>query len=553
MLGCWATLGSFLAVKTTPLVLAAVLIPGILITSAFSLFHAILRSRLDPFSPQLAQHITYLSHSYHALIVSLTLIGGFGIGFMCESLTLTDVRELMPFIFVAVTLLSLWFCTWTLTLLGLLAIPVVWALTVLALHPEYLSLDLLAAIGFLTLMHSSIAILGYHRLSEERKQQLDLAARFKDQELLYQATAQRCGQLIDASKLAENRERHLRQTQRLLEQNLADKTTQVAELLDELGQQGALRKSISRALVKSQSRLSQAIEAAELSLWDWDIENDTIYQSFFHKAFGLREMSTGDFVRQMHAMIPEEHLRQIRQTMIQCLKGYTTFYRVQYPVRLPDQEEIWIEDRGKPVAFNQASGRVTRMLGTRRDITEERKRNEALQLAKSFFDTTSEGIFALDARFHFLTANRAFSRLTGCSLDEVQGQHILEVSHTPQKRQVAKRIQESLKTTGVWEGELYEKRLGGDYFIASLQLKAITDDHGTITHYTGLFSDMTDKKVTDDKLHYLLNYDDLTGLANRVLFRDRLHKLLNRLRDEDGGATLILIDIDRFRQVNEGF
>ena len=78
------------------------------------------------------------------------------------------------------------------------------------------------------------------------------------------------------------------------------------------------------------------------------------------------------------------------------------------PFAYPTRRKSGIEDR-EPVAFNQASGRVTRML-TRRDITEERKRNEALQLAKSFFDTTSEGIFALDARFHFLTANRAFSR-----------------------------------------------------------------------------------------------------------------------------------------------
>lgn len=553
MLGCWVTLGSFIAFKTTPQALAAILIPGILMTSAFSLFHAMLRNRLDPSSAHLSQHVTWLSHSYHALILSLAVIGGFGVAFYCEPLSLADVRELMPFLFVAVTLLSLWMATWTLALLGLMSIPVLWAFTVLSLHPEFISGELVMSLALLTLMHGSIAILGYRRLREERQQQLELAGRIRDQEVLYHATAQRCTQLTEENRLAGQREKHVRHALRQLEHTLADKTTQIAELNAELGQQGALRKSISRALVKSQSRLSQAIEAAELSLWDWDIEHNTIYQSFFHKAFGLKEMSTADFVRQMHAMIPEEHLRQIRLTMIRCLKGYTTFYRVQYPVKLPDQDEIWIEDRGKPVAFNQTTGRVTRMLGTRRDITEERKRNEALLLAKSFFDTTSEGIFALDAQFRFLTANRAFSRLTGCSLDEILGQPILEVSHTPQKRQVARRIQESLNNSGAWEGELYEKRVGGDYFIASLQLKAISDEDGNITHYTGLFGDMTDKKVTDDKLHYLLNYDDLTGLANRVLFRDRLHKLLNRLRDEEGGGiALILIDIDRFRQVNEG-
>lgn len=349
------------------------------------------------------------------------------------------------------------------------------------------------------------------------------------------------------------------ETEHLLRDERRDLKARVQGLKDEaektritLTQQEQLRRNISEALVKSQMRLTQAIEASGLALWDWDVNRSRINQSFFHSAFGPKEVSTHNYLVRMRKMIPPSHWQEIRHQLIRCLKGQTPMYRVQYPVHLPDGEVLWVEDCGKAIEQDDESGRVTRLLGTRRDISREKRNNEQLTLAQSVFDHTNDGIFALDSELRFITINKAFSEITGFSAADVVGKRFIDISSTPRKQQVYDRIQETLISEGLWEGELYEKRKGGDYFIEWLQIKAITNEAGRVTHYAGLFIDMTERRQNDEKINYLIHYDDLTGLANRVLFRDRLHNMLSRLRKSGDSAALLLIDVDRFRQVNEG-
>jgi diguanylate cyclase (GGDEF)-like protein len=65
------------------------------------------------------------------------------------------------------------------------------------------------------------------------------------------------------------------------------------------------------------------------------------------------------------------------------------------------------------------------------------------------------------------------------------------------------------------------------------------------------YLDITDRKVVEDRVHYLAHHDDLTRLVNRVVFRERLQDAMTTARASGRGTALLYLDLDGFKQVND--
>jgi diguanylate cyclase (GGDEF)-like protein len=74
---------------------------------------------------------------------------------------------------------------------------------------------------------------------------------------------------------------------------------------------------------------------------------------------------------------------------------------------------------------------------------------------------------------------------------------------------------------------------------------------GTITGMSGVAQDITDRKVTEQRVQFLAYYDALTGLPNRTLLRDRLAKALAGARRQNDRVALLFLDLDRFKIIND--
>lgn len=331
----------------------------------------------------------------------------------------------------------------------------------------------------------------------------------------------------------------------------SEQTQALQDANRQLSEQIALRKTISDALVKSQTRLTQAIEASHLGLIDWDIAQGRFYQSSFHQFYGDKEQSSQQIIETLKRVIHPADYALVRDTLNACLAGEQLEYQIQYRVQ-DDSSWRWIEECCK-VVDTTTQGHASRVLGTRRDIHSEVQRDEQVRLAKSVFDHTSEGVFVLDREGKFLSSNPAYTEITGQKPEQIDGRLINEISQTPQTDQVFAQIFDALEADGRWQGEILEKRWEGDYFPQWTQINAIHDELGGIKYYAGLVSDLSDRKAADEKLDYLLNYDDLTKLANRVQFQNQLHRALVRFQNEGLPFALVHIDIDRFKHFNDSF
>ncbi len=359
------------------------------------------------------------------------------------------------------------------------------------------------------------------------------------------------GQLSEESRERKEIEQKLLHIESDARLHLNERTRQLSETNELLNQQIKLRQNISDALARSQTRLSQAIEASNLGLWDWDLVSQTLYQSPFEGIFTQREMSSRDYLHQLKRLVHPEDYAEVQAAIGDYINHQSEQFKMCYRVyHVESNQWYWIEDQGKAVNRNGA-GHVLRMLGTRRNITEERHRQEQLQLTQSVYDQTSEGIFVLNHRFQVVSVNQAFRRIIGYDESELLGKNWLDISHTPQKNKVFKQARIKLAESGYWEAELFEKNKAGQYFPMRVQVNTIQVKSSGANYFAGLVSDQTSHKEADEKLRYLLNYDDLTGLANRTLFKDRMHSALVRARNGVARFALLCVDIDRFKHINQ--
>ncbi|MBF0634364.1 MAG: sensor domain-containing diguanylate cyclase, partial [Nitrospinae bacterium] len=104
---------------------------------------------------------------------------------------------------------------------------------------------------------------------------------------------------------------------------------------------------------------------------------------------------------------------------------------------------------------------------------------------------------------------------------------------------------------GFWKGEIWNRRKNGETYPQGVNIASVTDDHGQIVQYVGVFQDITDMKERQKDMSYYAHHDPLTGLPNRLLFDDRLRHAINRARRDNKKAAVIYIDLDGFKEIND--
>ena len=182
--------------------------------------------------------------------------------------------------------------------------------------------------------------------------------------------------------------------------------------------------------------------------------------------------------------------------------------------------------------------RQIRLEATRRRLTET-----ALTLSP-------DGVLISNAQNRIQAVNPAFTQITGYSVDEIRGLDPSVLSSGRHDKAFYERYWQTLNATGQWEGEVWNQRKHGDEFPEWLRVHAVTDAKGRVTHYVGLFTDISRHKAREQDLQRIGFEDPLTGLPNRRRLHDLLASRLQRLRAGEE-LDIALIDIDGFKAVND--
>ncbi len=185
------------------------------------------------------------------------------------------------------------------------------------------------------------------------------------------------------------------------------------------------------------------------------------------------------------------------------------------------------------------------------DITARRQAAEDNRLMAKVFADSNEAIIISDADNRIVTVNAAFTRLTGYLPAEVIGHdpRLLSAGDTPPG--LYAQMWSSLQATGTWEGELSDRRKNGETYPKWLTITVARDPLGRIANYIGSFVDISERKASEERIRHLALHDPLTGLLNRFSLQERLMQALGFARRHGKMLALMLIDLDRFKTIND--
>ncbi|WP_082880832.1 PAS domain S-box protein [Methylomonas sp. DH-1] len=220
--------------------------------------------------------------------------------------------------------------------------------------------------------------------------------------------------------------------------------------------------------------------------------------------------------------------------------------------------EEYIVDGGRRTLFEtykapviDEQGQLLGTVGFARDISEARKNEENLRLAALVYDNSSEAMIVVDADNNILSVNPAFTAMTGYRAEEVIGQNPSLLHSGEHDRAFYRDMWRALETTGAWRGEIKNRRKDGRMFVEELAINTIYNADGKPQRRVALFSDITQRKQSEEQIWRQANFDPLTALPNRRMFRDRLELEIKKAHRLQQSFALLFIDLDRFKEVND--
>jgi diguanylate cyclase (GGDEF)-like protein/PAS domain S-box-containing protein len=201
--------------------------------------------------------------------------------------------------------------------------------------------------------------------------------------------------------------------------------------------------------------------------------------------------------------------------------------------------------------LRRADGSIYALCGISTDVTERKRFEEVQRLNAQVFESSEEGIVITDAANNIVSVNRAWCEITGYAAEEVLGRNPRLLASGQQGKPFYQHMWQEIAGQGHWQGELINRRKNGVFYPQWLSITVIRDEAGRIINHIGIISDLSEHKAREERIEFLSNYDPLTLLPNRALLRDRAELALAGARRSKDRVSLLYIDLDRFKIVNE--
>jgi len=185
-----------------------------------------------------------------------------------------------------------------------------------------------------------------------------------------------------------------------------------------------------------------------------------------------------------------------------------------------------------------------------------KKQRDQLKFHEHAMESTKEGITISDPSQPdnpMIYVNKGFERMTGYDSEEIIGKNCRFLQGPDTDEDKVDRIREAVKREEPIDIRLKNYTKNDEPFWNQLSITPVRNDEGELTHFVGIQMDVTEVKELEDELRKQAKYDSLTGLLNRGELMNQLEKEFERARRYDINGSLIILDLDHFKKINDRY
>lgn len=252
--------------------------------------------------------------------------------------------------------------------------------------------------------------------------------------------------------------------------------------------------------------------------------------------FGVAPAEVAEDAAALMALVAPEDLDRVTTHLLESY-AHGTPWHDRFRMRTADGRTRWFQTDASPVL--ESSGEAL-LNGYLVDVTDEVAAESQVRVSASVFDSTRDGVIIMDAAGAITDVNRGFTQLTGYTIDEVRGHSLSLLSSDLTSDDVYADMRSSVARSGFWRGDLVNRDHDGRVSAQSVTVTAVTNEADELNHYVAVLSAIGSMRE-----------DLITGLPGRQLADDRLTQAVEMARSTGSRVALLVVGIDRFRDVNE--
>jgi diguanylate cyclase (GGDEF)-like protein/PAS domain S-box-containing protein len=228
-----------------------------------------------------------------------------------------------------------------------------------------------------------------------------------------------------------------------------------------------------------------------------------------------------------------------------------TNYPTQFQSELLSTDNISCHVSWHSVIWRDYAGRAKGAMLIGDDLTKLIHEEKQTSIYIKAFEATDNAIIVTEVDGTIISANQAFTDLTGYSREEVLGKNPRILQSGQHDQAFYKQMWDTLLNTGHWRGDLWDRRKDGVIYPKFMAISAIKSSAGELTNFVGIFYDNSERKTVEERLEHLAHYDSLTGLPNRSLLLDRLEQGIERAKRLNTKVAMLFLDLDHFKLIND--
>lgn len=304
-------------------------------------------------------------------------------------------------------------------------------------------------------------------------------------------------------------------------------------------------KNLKEAHRKEESPFKNLMQSDQLAYWEWDIKNNQArFSPQWKKMLGIREEHPLNSLHDLQNRVHPKDQEPVQKQMLKILSGEHKKFECTHRVQHDDGHYIWVHDKGQ--IFYSPQGAIEKLSAIRLDVSEQKWIEEELELDATIIQHASDGIAIIDQEMRIIRCNNALTDSLNISRDDLQSMTFQQLLDAFQKN-VHASVLEKLASETEWRGELTHTLADGSELTNIIAVQKIFHDTTQRIHYSLIQTDITDLKRSQQALDNLANIDSVTQLANR----NRLYRELENNIEAQHPLTLLFIDLDNFKIVND--